>query len=299
MKAPREQWTSRVAFILAAAGSAVGLGNIWRFPYLAGTNGGAAFLIIYLALIALIGYPLVVTEVTLGQKSHKNAIGTFKALAADTPWWVVGALGVLAGFVILSFYSVVGGWSIAYFFKAITGGLTTGTEFGAVFGGLISSSGEPLLWHAAFMLLTIGIIATGVVKGIDRGVRVLMPALFVLLLILVIRSITLPGAGEGLAFYLKPDFSNFTANSLLDAVGQAFFSLSLGMGCMITYGSYMRDSDTVGDNAGWVVGLDTIIAVLAGFAIFPAVFALGGDPSSVPGLTFITLPGVFAEMPGG
>ncbi|MFP4617670.1 MAG: sodium-dependent transporter [Spirochaetaceae bacterium] len=299
MKAPREQWTSRVAFILAAAGSAVGLGNIWRFPYLAGTNGGAAFLIIYLALIALIGYPLVVTEVTLGQKSHKNAIGTFKALAADTPWWVVGALGVLAGFVILSFYSVVGGWSVAYFFKAITGSLTTGTEFGAVFGELSSSAGEPLLWHAVFMLLTIGIIATGVVKGIDRAVRVLMPALFVLLLILVLRSITLPGAGEGLAFYLKPDFSNFTANSLLDAVGQAFFSLSLGMGCMITYGSYMRDSDTVGDNAGWVVGLDTLIAVLAGFAIFPAVFALGGDPSSGPGLTFITLPGVFAEMPGG
>ncbi|MFP4267356.1 MAG: sodium-dependent transporter [Spirochaetaceae bacterium] len=299
MKAPREQWTSRVAFILAAAGSAVGLGNIWRFPYLAGTNGGAAFLIIYLVLIVLIGYPLIVTEVTLGQKSHKNAIGTFKALAADTPWWVVGALGVLAGFVILSFYSVVGGWSVAYFFKAITGSLTTGTEFGAVFGELSSSAGEPLLWHAVFMLLTIGIIATGVVKGIDRAVRVLMPALFVLLLILVLRSITLPGAGEGLAFYLKPDFSNFTANSLLDAVGQAFFSLSLGMGCMITYGSYMRDSDTVGDNAGWVVGLDTLIAVLAGFAIFPAVFALGGDPSSGPGLTFITLPGVFAEMPGG
>ncbi|MFO7850269.1 MAG: sodium-dependent transporter [Spirochaetia bacterium] len=271
MKAPREQWTSRVAFILAAAGSAVGLGNIWRFPYVVGTNGGAAFLIIYLAIIALIGYPMMVTEVTLGQKTHKNAIGTFKALAADTPWWIVGALGVLAGFVILSFYSVVGGWSIAYFFKSITGSLTEGTEFGDVFGSLISSAGEPVIWHAVFMILTMGIIATGVVKGIDRGVRILMPALFVLLIILVIRSLTLPGAGEGLGFYLKPDFSSFTAQSLLGAVGQAFFTLSLGMGCMITYGSYMRDSDTIGDNAGWVVGLDTLIAVLAGFAIFPAV----------------------------
>ncbi|AFG38274.1 sodium-dependent transporter [Spirochaeta africana] len=299
MSAPREQWTSKLAFVLAAAGSAVGLGNIWRFSYVVGTNGGAAFVFMYLVIIAVIGYPMMVTEVTLGQKAHKDPIGTFKALAPDTPWWLVGAMGVMAGFIILSFYSVVGGWSLAYVFKTFTGALGAGTDFGGEFVGLIGSAGQPIFWHALFMLLTIGIIAAGVVNGISRSVRILMPALFVLLLILVIRSVTLPGAGAGIAFYLRPDFSELNAQSLLAAVGQAFFTLSLGMGAMITYGSYLNDKEDIPDNAGWVVGLDTFIALLAGFAIFPAVFALGQDPGAGAGLAFITLPAVFAEIPAG
>ncbi len=299
MKAPRELWTSRVAFILAAAGSAVGLGNIWRFSYVVGTNGGAAFVIVYLIIIALIGYPMMVTEVTLGRKTHKNAIGAFKALAPNTPWWLVGALGVLAGFVILSFYSVVAGWSLSYFFKTIGGSLGAGADFEGAFVSHISAAWAPVIWHAVFMAITLAIIAAGVVKGISRTVRVLMPVLFVLLILLVLRSLTLPGAGAGLSFYLQPDFSDLTAQSILAAVGQAFFTLSLGMGCMITYGSYLSDNDDVPDNSAWVVGLDTLIAIIAGFAIFPAVFALGFDPAAGAGLAFITLPAVFAEMPAG
>lgn len=299
MKAPRELWASKVAFILAAAGSAVGLGNIWRFSYVVGTNGGAAFVIIYLVIIAIIGYPMMVTEVTLGRKAHKNAIGTFKALAPNTPWWIVGALGVLAGFVILSFYSVVAGWSVSYFFKTIGGSLGPGSDFADVFVGHISSAWAPILWHALFMAITLGIIAAGVVKGISRSVRILMPALFVLLIILVLRSVTLPGAGAGIAFYLRPNFSDLTWQSILGAVGQAFFTLSLGMGCMITYGSYLSDKDNISDNSAWIVGLDTAVAIIAGFAIFPAVFALGFDPGAGAGLAFITLPAVFAELPAG
>lgn len=295
----REQWGSRIAFILAAAGSAVGLGNIWRFPYVVGTNGGAAFVIIYLVIIFLIGYPMMITEMTLGRKTHKNAIGAFLSLAPGTPWWITGALGVLAGFVILSFYSVVAGWAMAFTLKSLTGSLGVGTDFVDAFVGHITNPTIPLIWHAIFMAITLTIIGAGVVKGIERTVKILMPALFVLLMLLVIRAVTLPGAGAGIAFYLTPDFSEITARSILGAVGQAFFTLSLGMGCMITYGSYLSDKDEIGDNAAWVVGLDTGIALLAGFAIFPAVFALGFDPAVGAGLAFITLPAVFAEMPGG
>jgi len=294
----REQWGSRVAFILAA-GSAVGLGNIWRFPYVVGTNGGAAFVIIYLIIITLIGYPMMVTEMAIGQKTKKNAIGAFRQLAPNTPWWVAGALGVIAGFVILSFYSVVAGWAMSYFTKTLTGELGVGTDFVGTFVGHITSDWAPLIWHFVFMALTLGIIGLGVVKGIERTVKILMPALFVLLLALVARSLTLPGAGAGIEFYLKPDFSKINAQSILNATGQAFFTLSLGMGCMITYGSYLDNKENINDNAAWVVGLDTAVALIAGFAIFPAVFALGFDPAVGGGLAFITLPAVFAAMPGG
>lgn len=295
----REQWGSRVAFILAAAGSAVGLGNIWRFPYVVGTNGGAAFVFIYLIITALIGYPLMVTEMSMGQKTKKNAVGAFKDLAPNTPWWISGSLGVIAGFVILSFYSVVAGWAMSYFTKTVTGELGVGTDFVASFLGHISSDWAPLIWHFVFMALTLGIIGLGVVKGIERTVKVLMPALFVLLVALVVRALTLPGAGAGIEFYLSPNFGDITAQTFLSAVGQAFFTLSLGMGCMITYGSYLNKKENITDNAAWVVGLDTGIALLAGLAIFPAVFALGFDPEVGAGLAFITLPAVFAAMPGG
>ncbi len=301
----REHWTTRVGFILAAAGSAVGLGNIWRFPYIAGVNGGAAFIVIYLIAIIVIGYPLMVTEMSLGKKTQKNPVGAFKTMAPNTPWWLVGALGVFTGFVILSYYSVIAGWSLAYIFKAIAG-FTPDMDFTSLFYttiGVDIGDGPniitPLVWHLVFMAITVSIIAAGVVRGIQRWVKILMPLLFILLLILVIRAITLPGAGAGLVFYLDPDFSVISGQTFLDAIAQSFFTLSLGMGAIITYGSYLDKESTIGDNGGWVVGLDTGIAIIAGFAIFPAVFALGLEPGAGPGLTFMTLPAVFAELPAG
>ncbi|MFO7726927.1 MAG: sodium-dependent transporter [Desulfonatronovibrio sp.] len=294
----REQWSTSLAFILAAAGSAVGLGNIWRFSYVTGTNGGAAFVLIYLLAIIIIGYPLIMTEVAIGRKTQKNPIGAFWSLAPNTPWWIVGAMAVTAGFVILSFYSIVAGWSLAYIFKSISG-FTSDMDFAGTFVGHISSVWPPIVWHAVFMILTLAIIASGVVKGIQRWVKILMPALFVILLILVFRSVTLDGAAAGMAFYLSPRFGDVTSQTFLAAIGQAFFTLSLGMGAMITYGSYLRKSEPIPSNTAWVVGLDTSVAVIAGFAIFPAVFALGFDPASGPGLAFITLPAVFAELPAG
>ena len=295
----RENWASQVGFVLAAAGSAIGLGNIWRFPYLTGTNGGAAFVLIYLAAIILIGYPIMITEMAIGRKSQRNAYGAFAALAPGTPWWLVGALGVLTGFVILSYYSVVGGWGVAYVFKTLLGMLPKGTDFAGAFVGHITATWEPIFWHAVFMGVTTAIIAAGVVKGIQRWSEILMPMLAICLFILVIRSVTLPGAMAGLSFYLKPDFSTINAKTLLDAVSQAFFSLSLGMGCMITYGSYVSSKEDLTRSAAYVVSLDTAAAFVAGLAILPAVFALGFEPGAGAGLTFITLPAVFAEMPLG
>ena len=294
----REHWTTRLGFILAAAGSAVGLGNIWRFPFVAGEEGGAAFLLIYLALIIIIGYPVMVVEMSIGKKTQRNPVGAFKSLAPNTPWWLVGALGVLTGFIILSYYSVVAGWSLHYIVESITG-LSPETEFGALFDEHITSVGLPIFWHAIFMGICIFIIGSGVVDGIQRAVKTLMPILFILLVVLIIRSVTLEGAGEGLAYYLSPEWGDVTIGTISSAIGQAFFTLSLGMGAILTYGSYLSPEDNINDNAAYVVGLDTLIAVMSGFAIFPAVFALGLSPAEGPGLTFITLPAVFAEMPLG
>ncbi len=295
----RESWASRVGFVLAAAGSAVGLGNIWRFPYMAGEHGGAAFIIIYLIAIVLIGYPLMINEMILGRISHRDPVGAFKSLAPGSPWWLVGALGVFTGFIILSYYAVVAGWSVAYIYKVIIAVRTPGIDHAEAFVGHITSLWEPIGWQAFFMILTIGIIAAGVVKGIQRWVTILMPVLFVILVLLILRAVTLPGAGEGIAYYLKPDFSQVTGRTLLGALSQAFFSLSLGMGVFITYGSYLSDKDEFTGNAASVIGLDTGIALLAGLAIFPALFALGFEPGAGPGLVFITLPAVFAQMPLG
>ena len=294
----RENWTSKLGFILAASGSAIGLGNIWRFPYITGTNGGAIFLLIYLGIIFLIGYPIIVSEMAIGRKTEKNPIGAFKALAPNTPWWLLGALGVLTGFIILSYYSVVAGWAMAYIIKGINS-FNPGVNFAELFTNHISSIGEPIFWHFGFMFLTILIISAGIVKGIQKVVKVLMPLLLFIIGILIIRSLTLPGAFEGLEFYLKPDFSKITLNTFTAAISQSFFTLSLGMGCMITYGSYLSKNDNINDSAAYVIGFDTLFAILAGLAIFPAVFALGFDPGAGPGLTFITLPAVFANMPLG
>ncbi|MCW3490962.1 sodium-dependent transporter [Dethiobacter alkaliphilus] len=299
MSNEREQWVSRIGFILAAAGSAIGLGNIWRFPHVTGTEGGAVFVLIYLITTLLIGYPLLNTEVSIGRKTQRNPVGAFKALAPNTPWWLVGALGVFTGFIILSYYSVVAGWAMSYTAQSLGGLYAPGTDYVDTFVGHISQVWEPILWHFLFMLITVGVIAAGVVKGIQRTVKILMPMLFILFVALIVRSLTLPGAGAGVAFYLQPDFSQVTGQTFLSAIAQAFFTLSLGMGALITYGSYLKQNEDVSVDSGWVVGLDTGIALLAGFAIFPAVFALGFDPDGGAGLAFMTLPAVFAEMPMG
>lgn len=296
---PRGSWKSSLGFLLAATGSAVGLGNIWRFPYVVGTNGGAAFLIIYLILVAVIGLPLLLAELTVGKHTGKSPVSAFKALAPGTKWWFSGMIFVITGFVILSFYSVVAGWAMSYFFKTVRGLFSAETDFAAVFTGHIESSLTPLIWHLVFMAITIGIICCGIVKGIERSVRVLMPALSLLLVVLVIRSLTLPGSAAGLSFYLKPDFSEISPQTILSAIGQAFYTLSLGMGVMITYASYLSKDSKIPGNALGIIGIDTLIALVAGFIIFPAVFALNLDPSAGAGLAFITLPAVFSQIPGG
>lgn len=295
----REHWATRAGFILAAAGSAIGLGNIWRFPYMTGEHGGAAFMLIYLMAVLLLGYPLIVNEMVLGRVTQRDPVGVFKTLVPKSSWWLVGALAVFTGFIILSYYAVVAGWSLAYVYKVVIAASVPGIDHAAVFKNHISSVWEPVAWQFLFMAITVGIIAAGVVNGIQRWSTILMPILFVLLLVLIVRSVTLPGAEEGLAYYLKPDFSKVTGRTLLAALAQAFFSLSLGMGAIITYGSYLKEKDEIPGSAAWVAGLDTGVALLAGFVLFPAIFALGFEPGAGPGLAFITLPAVFAQMPLG
>ncbi|HNR66302.1 MAG TPA: sodium-dependent transporter, partial [Atribacterota bacterium] len=246
-------------------------------------------------LLIFVGYPVMNSELLLGRKTQLAAVGTFKKLAPGTPWVIVGFMGVLAGFVILSYYSVVAGWALAYMFKSGVY-MAVGADHGGIFVSSITSTWGGIFWHSVFMLLCIAVVAGGVEKGIEKWSLILMPVLVVLLIILIIRSVTLPGAGAGLSFYLTPNFSNFSGAGFLAAVGQVFFTLSLGMGCMITYGSYLKKEEDIPLVARYVVISDTAIALLAGFVIFPAVFAFGLEPGAGPGLTFITLPAVFAQM---
>jgi len=295
----REQWGSRLGFVLAAAGSAVGLGNIWKFPYMTGQNGGGAFLIMYLALVFTIGISVMLAEFAIGRAAQRNPVGAF-AILKGKMWPIVGFMGIAAAFIILSFYSVVAGWTIAYIFKMASGALAgSADELGAAFGGFISDPVQPLLYHALFMGITVAVVLGGVHGGIERACKVLMPMLFVLLIVLIGRAVTLPGAEKGLEFFLSPDFSKVTADTVNGALSQAFFSLSIGMGAMITYGSYLNKKENLGKSALWVSSLDSLVAVLAGLLILPAVFAFGFDPAAGPGLTFITLPAVFAQMPAG
>ncbi len=296
----RGSWGSQLGFILAAAGSAIGLGNIWRFPYMTGQNGGAAFLIVYLVLVFTIGISAMLAEIVIGRAAQRNPVGAFAVLKGGL-WPLVGFMGIAAGFIILSFYSVVAGWTIAYIFKSFTGLATISDPkvLGEMFGKFISDPVQPLIYHAIFMILTVAIVIGGVSGGIEKWCKVLMPALFLILLVLIARAVTLPGAGKGLAFYLKPDFSKLNAKVIHDALSQAFFSLSLGMGAMITYGSYLSKNTNLPHAALSVTFLDTLVAFLAGLVIMPAVFAFGFNPAAGPGLTFITLPAVFSKMPGG
>ncbi len=296
----RGSWGSHLGFILASAGAAVGLGNIWRFPYLTGENGGGAFLIIYLALTFTVAISVLLAEFVVGRAAQHNPVGAYRALGGGL-WPIFGVLGVAAAFVILSFYSVVGGWTVAYLIRSIGIGFPSSdpADLGPAFGGLIGHPIWPILCHAVFMALTVGIAIGGVRAGIERWCRLLMPILFVLVLILVVRSVTLPGAGAGIAFFLVPDFARISGEMFLAALSQALFSVAVGVGAMLTYASYLSRSVNLPSATGWIVTLDLIVALLAGLIILPAVFAFGFDPASGPPLTYITLPAVFAEMPAG
>lgn len=300
MGAARENWGSRFGFIMAAAGSAVGIGNIWRFPYTAGTNGGGAFLIIYLAIVIAFGISVAIAEMLVGRAAQRNPVGAFRALGGGA-WPLVGYAGVLTGFVILSFYIVVAGWTLAYILFMASGSLhtTDSKVLTDAFGGFVADPVRPIIYSGVFMALTAWIVGGGIARGIERWNKILMPSLFVILLILVIRSLTLPGATEGLRFFVSPDFSKVTSRTFYDAIAQVFFSLSIGMGTLLTYGSYLSKKENLPQAALSVALIDTGVAVLAGLMIMPAVFAFGFNPSAGPGLTFVTLPAVFASMPAG
>lgn len=295
MEQKRDNWGSRAGFIMAAAGSAVGLGNIWRFPYLTGENGGGAFIIIYLFFAIVIGISIMITEFAVGRRTNLAAVGAYKS--ADRRWTFVGVVGVLTAFLIMGFYPVVGGWSIAYIVKSFSG-LLGSADIAGEFGAFISGGVTPLLWTFLFLAMNVFIVTKGISGGIEKAGKILMPTLFILLIVISVKSISLPGSGAGLEFLFKPDFSKVDGSTILAALGQAFFSLSLGMGCMITYGSYLGKQENLAKNASIITFIDVSIAILAGLAIFPALFAFGLEPTSGPGLVFVVVPSIFAEMGG-
>ncbi|MCL1887052.1 MAG: sodium-dependent transporter [Betaproteobacteria bacterium] len=296
----RAVWGSRLGFILAAAGSAVGLGAIWKFPYVAAQNGGGAFLLLFLVMVFTLGISIMIAEMTVGQISQKSPVGAYRYFGGK-PWSLVGYIGVACGFLILSFYSVVGGWTIFYMVQSVDGSILIPDTLllKQIFDAFITNPVEPLGYHAAFMAVTAGVVLVGVQKGIERVSKSLMLMLFLLILVLIVRSLTLPGASEGVMYFLTPDFSKVNAKMMLEAMGLAFFSLSLGMGCMMTYGSYVSNETNIANSAASVVGLTTAVCVLAGLMILPAVFAFKLSPAEGPGLTFIIMPAVFSHLGGG
>ena len=292
MDAGRGQWSSKIGFIFAAAGSAIGLGNIWRFPYVVGENGGAAFVLMYIAFVVIIGLPYMFAELALGRASKKNPVGAIEAIKPKSLWKWVGTLGVLTGVGILSFYGVIAGWTFGYIFKTAAGNIGEFSQF-------VSDPLIVLVLFAFFMVLTTLIVYGGVEGGIERWSKILMPILLILLVGLIIYANTLEGASRGLSFYLQPDFSKITGKTMLAALGQAFFSLSLGMGLMITYGSYVSKDDDIVNSAFYIGLFDTLIAFMAGLIIFPALFAMHQSPSAGPSLVFVVFPKLFTQMPGG
>ena len=297
----RATFGSKIGVILATVGCAVGLGNIWRFPYMLGENGGAAFLLVYISCILFLGIPVMITEFFIGRYSRKNAAGAFKVMAPGTKWSVIGYNGVTAAFLILGYYAVVSGWTLEYIVQAFSGSLEgkNATDFADEFTAFSTGVFRPILWTVVFIALTHIIIVSGVKEGIERASKVMMPMLFLILIALCVRSITLPGASEGLSFLFNPDFSKINSSVVLSAMGQAFFSLSIGMGCLITYASYFGKQTNLQTTALQVTILDTLVAVLAGVMIFPAVFSFGIEPTTGPELVFITLPNVFEQLPFG
>lgn len=296
----RGSWGSKIGFILAAAGSAVGLGAIWKFPYVAGANGGGVFLLVYLACVFSVGVVMMLAEMMIGRSAKKSATSAYRALGQGK-WHWAGWISVLCVYLILGFYCVVGGWTIAYIVEAMKGDiLTTDAKLlGSIFTDFIGNPTAALSYTAVFMALTAVIVVAGVQAGIERICKILMPGLFILMLFLVYRSLTLPGAMEGVMYFITPDWSKLSVRMVLDALGLAVFSLSVGAGLMIAYGSYLGHETKVVNAGLWIAGLATMASVLAGLMILPAVFAFNVDPAAGPGLTFITMPALFAQMAGG
>lgn len=311
----RDSFGSKFGVIAAAAGSAIGLGNIWRFPYVVGQNGGGAFLLIYLFFIAAIGIPVMMSEFVIGRSAQLNPVGAFKKIAPGKKWHLIGLLGVVTAFIILAFYTVVAGWTLEYLLQSVKWMLTADkigfsemnndqvrSFFNNHYESFVDGIWRPVIWFAVMMFFTGYIVISGVKNGIEKYAKILMPILLVLLLVLVVRSVTLEGAREGLVFLFNPDFSTIKDAPLkiiIEALGQAFFSLSIGMGTLITYGSYIQKKENLANTAVSVAFADTFIAVIAGLAIFPAVFAFGINPGEGPELVYITLPVIFQSMSGG
>jgi NSS family neurotransmitter:Na+ symporter len=300
-----EQWSSRWGFLLAAVGFAVGMGNIWRFPYILGENGGSAFLFVYLACALAIGLPLLITELTIGRRGGRSASGSILAIAAETgaskAWARAGSLGVLCAFVILSYYTVISGWTLDYFVRAASGDLTNIDSAGskAMWSSLMNSPVRLMVWNTVVHVIIILVIRQGVQSGIERAVKVLMPALFLTLISMVIYGMVAGDMAATLTYLLEPDFSKVTFRTVMIAIGQAFFSIGIGMGSLIVFGAYMPKDFSIPKSATAVILLDTGVALLAGFAIFPLVFAYNLDTSAGTGLIFETLPLAFGQMPGG
>ncbi|WP_226527364.1 sodium-dependent transporter [Metabacillus niabensis] len=296
-----EQWSSKITFILAAAGSAIGLGAIWKFPYVAGTSGGGVFFLIFILFTLLVGLPLLLGEFIIGRSTKSDAILAYKQIAPNSSWHLIGRLGVITCFILLSFYSVVGGWILIYLVKALTGQLSglTEQEYGELFGASISDPILTVVAQLIFLLITSYVVSKGVSNGIEKASKFMMPALFILFIFIIIRSVTLDGAMEGIIFFLKPDFAKVTSETVLYAMGQSFFALSVGVSVMVTYSSYLSKNENLPQSAISIVGLNLLVALLAGLAIFPAVFSFGLAPDAGPVLLFNVLPTVFNQMPFG
>ena len=300
-KNKRDGFGTKLGIIAAAAGSAIGLGNIYRFPCELGENGGAAFLLVYLTIVIVLGVPVMLSELVIGRHSQSNSVGAFKKLAPKSAWPLVGYMGVLCGFIILAFYSTVAGWTLEYIVKAVSNDFA-GKDLKTIeqgFSDFHNMGWCNVMWQGVFLLLTAFVVYKGVQKGIEKYTKILMPMLLIILIVLGVRSATLPGAAEGLRFLFKPDFSKLTGEVVISALGQGFFSLSMGMGVLITYGSYVKKNDRLVSTALSVTLADTFVAVLAGIVIFPAAFSFGIKPSAGMGLVFNTLPMIFDSMPGG
>lgn len=297
----RALFATKIGVIAATVGSAVGLGNFWRFPYEAGTHGGGAFLLVYLGCVLLIGIPVMCAEFIIGRGTHKNISGALKQLLPGTKYYRFSFIGIAASILILSFYSVVAGWTMEYALQALLGNLSTSdsTEYSERFNQFCSSNWRPLMWTLIFLFINAMIILRGVQKGIERISNILLPLLFLMLVAFAVNSLTLPGAADGLRFLFSPDFSQITPSVILGAMGQAFFSLSLGLSCLLVYSSYFSDSTKLVRSASIIAVLDTVVAVMSGVVIFPAVFSFGAEPSQGPKLVFEVLPSIFAMMPGG
>lgn len=297
----RDVFVSRLGILAATLGSAVGLGNIWKFPALTGEHGGACFLLVYILSTLFVGLPVMIAELAIGRSARANAVSAFRKVAPHGGWWLIGLAGVISAVLILGFYTEVAGWVFAYVFQSAAGNVTTTDTAVAttIFQNMVGSSGQSLFWQWVVIACMAAIILRGASKGIERAARVLMPILFLLLVVVCIRSLTLPNAGEGLRFLFMPDFSQLTGSVVLMALGLAFFKLSTGIGIMLTYGSYFRDDVNIPLMAVRVMVLDLFVSLLAGIAIFPAVFSFGFEPTLGPSLLFMTIPAVFASMPGG